>query len=549
MSQSAPPLAMKPTGTGRTGSWPLVAAGLALVAAKLWLVSAQPVIAIGPNYVDESGFLRLGLSLAEGRGLGPYDQYTLIKGPGYPLFVAGAWGLGVPLLLAQHVLYAAACAALCVACRSLVPAPTARLALFALLLWNPMTYQTHLLRPLREGIYPAQVLGCIAAALALANARGARIGRLAGAALALGLALAWLWLTREEGPWVLPALAIAGAGLALDLARRPARDALPRLACYALAGAVPIAATAGWSLHNALVYGMPAAFELKLPEFRAACGALQRATVDPPHRLVALPRATRERLYEVSPVFAELRPAFEGRMGANWVQASTSMIGELAGRGEIAGGWWLWALRAAASRSGWHASGATARERYAALAREVNAACDEGRIACGPPHDSLMPPLQRSDAWPALRATARATLYVMRMQDASAHVAPSRAPPGELALFQRATHTRTAEPADARRRHVGLEAVASGYRVLVPLLSVAALGALAWRGRRLPAPAAVTLAALGLLFATRVALIGLIDAVSFPAVTPYHLAAAYPVWLAFCGLAIATCARVRAPGR
>jgi len=26
---------------------------------------------------------------------------------------------------------------------------------------------------------------------------------------------------------------------------------------------------------------------------------------------------------------------------------------------------------------------------------------------------------------------------------------------------------------------------------------------------------------------------------SFPAVNPVHLAAAYPVWLAFCGLAIA----------
>jgi hypothetical protein len=63
----------------------------------------------------------------------------------------------------------------------------------------------------------------------------------------------------------------------------------------------------------------------------------------------------------------------------------------------------------------------------------------------------------------------------------------------------------------------------------------------------MPAPAAFFMAAHGVLFVTRVALIGLIEVTSFPAVTPYHLAAAYPLWLAFCGVAIATCAQARAP--
>jgi hypothetical protein len=533
--------------------WLLVAIGASLAAAKLWLVADQPVWAFAPNYVDDSGFLQHGLNLAQGKGLGPYNGWRLIKGPGYPLFIAFAWRLGVPLLLAQHVFYAAACAAFCVACRSLVPSPRVRLALFALLLWNPMTFQTQMLRPLREGIYPAQTLLCIAAALEVANARWASLRRLAIAALAFGVALAWYWLTREEGVWVIPALAIASAGLAVDLARRRPPDALWRMGCFGLAAAVPIAACAAWSYHNRIVYGVPATVELKTAEFRAAAGALQRATVDSPHRLVALPRATRERLYAVSPTFAELRPMLEGPSGESWVRASTSVIKELEGQGEIAGGWWLWALRGAAAGRGWHATGDRALARYAALAREVNAACDTGQIPCGPPHDSLIPPLSRAHLLPTVAATLRAGAFVVRMEESTAHATPSYAPPEERSLFRRATNTRLSGPGESERgglaaaRNAGLEAVGSGYRVLVPLLSAAALGVLAWRGRTLPASSALVLAALGVLFATRLALSGLIDATSFPAVNPVHLAAAYPVWLAWCGLALAACWQARGP--
>ena len=70
-------------GSGRErGAWPFLAAGVALVATKLWLVAALPLVVFAPNYVDDSGFVQLGLNLARGEGLGRYFHYTLIKGPG-----------------------------------------------------------------------------------------------------------------------------------------------------------------------------------------------------------------------------------------------------------------------------------------------------------------------------------------------------------------------------------------------------------------------------------------------------------------------------------
>src|SRR3954471_132435 len=37
---------------------------------------------------DDMLFVKLGGYLAEGKWLGPYDQFTLMKGPGYPAFLA-----------------------------------------------------------------------------------------------------------------------------------------------------------------------------------------------------------------------------------------------------------------------------------------------------------------------------------------------------------------------------------------------------------------------------------------------------------------------------
>src|ERR1700681_4912126 len=44
---------------------------------------------------DDTLFVKLGRYLAEGKWLGPFDQSTLMKGPGYPLFLALANWLGI----------------------------------------------------------------------------------------------------------------------------------------------------------------------------------------------------------------------------------------------------------------------------------------------------------------------------------------------------------------------------------------------------------------------------------------------------------------------
>ena len=80
-----------------------VAAGLA--ALYLWFVSAQPVVGYAHAGHDDELFLRLAEYIVNGQWLGPYSQFTLMKGCGYPLFIAGVFKLGLPLPLAEHSFY------------------------------------------------------------------------------------------------------------------------------------------------------------------------------------------------------------------------------------------------------------------------------------------------------------------------------------------------------------------------------------------------------------------------------------------------------------
>ena len=74
-------------------------------AARIWLACHTNYAAVPTGPYDEELQVRLGLSLASGKWLGAYNQYTLIKGIVYPLFLAFCgkigitYGLGLGLLM------------------------------------------------------------------------------------------------------------------------------------------------------------------------------------------------------------------------------------------------------------------------------------------------------------------------------------------------------------------------------------------------------------------------------------------------------------------
>ncbi|WP_415908504.1 hypothetical protein [Oleiharenicola sp. Vm1] len=372
-------------GSLRRHWWVWVAAALAL--AKLALLRAQPIYAIGNAIHDDQLFLKLARSIADGQWLGPYDNLTLAKGPVYPAFVALNHFLGLPLRFTEELVYIAACALAVRALRPLALAGWACLLVFATLLVNPLTYEgQEMTRILRQHLtVPFALLVCAAlVGLALRRDRGF-VARLPWALL-FGLTLGLFWLTREEGIWILGMVAFLSALAFSPLAIGPARGrTLALLLSAVAAAAAPYLTVASLNERH---YGWFGPSEFHARDFRDAYGALVRVRVGPQYPYIAVTREAREAIYSVSPAFAELRPFLEGKIGYDWADGTAFHREER----QIAAGWFMWAFRDAVAAAGHYSSAREALAFYRRIADEVNRACDQGRIPARGPRSGFAPP-------------------------------------------------------------------------------------------------------------------------------------------------------------
>ena len=377
----------------------------------LWLANVFSLQLILHATHDDALFLRLASALARGKWLSRYDQLILIKGMGYPAFVALVYRLGLPLLLAQHLLYVLACAVFCYAVRDLLERAGLRALLFLMLLFNPTTWL--LPRVIRDHFYMSLTLLLLACAAGALNALRAPLRELAAWTSGAGLALAALWHTREEGLWLVPMWLcwMLCASLAVWQARRERRQRLGLILATPL---FPLACGLLIATLNFAVYGTFTTTELTGGAFAAAFGATLRVTQQQPQRYLPMPAETRERLYRVSPAFAELRTFFEGPGGQAWKDfclAGLTPCGQ-----EFVGGWYLFAFREAVSSRGYYNSAPQAQAYYERLAAEVNRACASGALACGPPRQTVAPPVRREDVTYIIQSWRRAFVFLARFE-------------------------------------------------------------------------------------------------------------------------------------
>lgn len=418
--------------------WPSLAA-LGLVLAKLWLTGAQTVTALGMADHDDRLFLRLADALLSGHWLGKYDYLILIKAPFYPLWIALVHFLGIPLLLSQQILYAVACWVFVVALRPLLRGEGGRLLLFTLLLFNPISFQDGAAtRVMREGIYPALTLLVAACAFAIALRSGRESPCPRRWLMGLGVALAAFWLTREEGVWMLP---LVGICLAWAACRSHGGNILSLVAGFVIPGLIwagAVATVAGINKHQ---YGVFTTAEQKWAPFLSAYGALTRVRHAHWNPYVPVPQEARERIYAASPAFAELRPFLEGRIGRDRIEDSCQALSIC---DDIAGGWFQWALRGAIRAAGHYGSGPDAARYYRRLAREVNRACDEGRLDCLPPRASLLSPWRSDYFRPWVDAVFRGGKELFGFAGTQPVPGPSAGPRERLFFFEDLTRTRLA---------------------------------------------------------------------------------------------------------
>jgi hypothetical protein len=522
---------------------------LAFVAAviifKLWLVSGQTVQAIPAAAHDDFLFIENARNVAEFRWLGSYTNARLAKGSGYPLWLALNSWFHAPVLLTQHLLYLAACLATTAALREHVGRRWIRGAIFLLLALNPATYTEHVTRTVREGIYPALALFIAAGVI---GSVGANLSR--GWLVTLGFFLAWFRITREEWPWILP---LVGIGVAVFLLRAiPAeKDERRRRLAWGLAPAGMLVATlVGVCTLNFIRYDFFGTTDFTDGNYPKAVSALYRVTPPNWRQYVAVSRETRAMLYEVSPAFRELKPFLEGPTGDIWARITADNRMPVP-EGEIAYGWFQWAIRDAVHQAGYDTEAKT-QAYYQRLTAEIQAAFDSGRLPRIRRQFSTLPPWDSELRRPFGEAIRRGIFRTATFDNLVFDPLPSQQfdLTERVALYRRMTGTALTPPdvvphAPSRDLRVRtMKAIHLGYSVAVPFLL--GLTACIWVLRSFQN---LKERQLGILWVVaggvaaslvlRIALLAWLDVTAHPAIDPLYLSAAYPMGLLFAGLVAA----------
>ncbi len=361
--------------------------GLLLLSAKLWLVQAHPLMATDTPH-DDLLFVSQAHNLLSGSWLGDYDQLTLIKGQFYPLFIALGYYLSIPLLLLQQLLFALASFVAVWAVVPLVKNRWLLLLFFLVLVFNPFSYNYPAVgRVLRLGIYAPLGILVFATILGLVVRSGGSWKRTLGWAAAGGFFLAAFWNTREESIWIVPSLVILYIPLVWSLRQCSWRAALGRLIVFLLPFLILFSANAALVHKNNAAYGIPARIELDTPEFKSAYGGLLRIKTDDWRQYFPVTSAARQKAYEVSPAFREIKAYLDGSIGKRWMALCVC--------DDLPAAFFIWAFRDSVAAAGYHQNGPETLDYYRRMGTEIDEACDNGTLDCRPRITSLIPAWHR----------------------------------------------------------------------------------------------------------------------------------------------------------
>jgi hypothetical protein len=373
---------------------------IAITLMKTFLATHQTIVALPCAIHDDALFVQTASTILNGNWLGIYNEVILAKGPFWPIFLALCFVMGMPSLLGEHLLFAAACLLLT---RSLMPlfnrmTPWLAIPFYLLLLFHPVA--TGLPRILRNPIYV--YLGMLVAAAAIAlylRRKELTISAMLGWGSLLGFSYAFFWMTREESIWMLPLIIMLGLCVCYEVYQHKSQ----RLKRAFICAAIPIVCffiAIGWvCFHNYRHYHYFGITDIRSKPYCDAVGAITRVKSKKWHPSIILNRETSAAIAKVSPTYGKLEPLLNldewSKHASIWAYY-VPLFGNPKDLRETDAGHYIWAFRgsvaALANREYGELNVASTNKVLKRVSDEVNKACDSGLLECGPRRSSIVAP-------------------------------------------------------------------------------------------------------------------------------------------------------------
>ncbi|MFI3135880.1 MAG: hypothetical protein QX197_03795 [Methylococcaceae bacterium] len=293
---------------------------------------------------------------------------------------------------------------------------------------------------------------------------------------------------------------------------------------------------------------------MKSAEFISAYGSLSRVNPDSRQRFIPVTKSSRAAIYNVSPAYREISPYLDAET-SSW--SSSCKAYSNTSCGEIAGGFFMWALRDAVAKAGYYKTGAAATTYYWRLTQEIDNACEQKLLTCSAERHTLLPIIDRDDIGHIFTAfitgineIIRPTIYQSESMRAYWVLFGSSGDNSAIDYFSTIIHDPIA-PLEHSNEHARYSKNMQENKQIKILLILEDLYQLSFT----PLLLACTLcfiykiklmfsnksldilwllnASLLLAITIRIIILAIIDATSFPAINPLYISPAYPLTLLF----------------
>lgn len=375
--------------TNKRNAWIfwLFVLGLAIV--KQYLVYDLPIYAISNALPDDGLMVYLAEKLRNGQWLGSYQRLTLVKGIGYPLFLAISNVLPLNYLSISSLFYTISVLCMVYAVKPIFKTYKSLAVLYTILLFSPvaaslLTFQ----RVYRNSISAAQVILIIGSFAGMYFRREWPVKRQLPWLFGAIVGLVSFYYTREDAIWIMPFVLVVTLiyiGTVCyrfwtfnkkDLLIRVAMILLPLL-CVTVTGQ-----TIGFL--NQHYYGTSVVNELNDGSFAEMMKTIYSVEDEEQLKQVSVSRAKLETLYKNSATLSSIREEMDVQFAVWCGDEEYSKVWE------IEDGWFFWILRDAMSAAGHYESADAMSSFCNAVTKELQTAITEGRVEERPTMPSAM---------------------------------------------------------------------------------------------------------------------------------------------------------------
>ncbi len=355
----------------------LFAAAFVLTVVRIWIAAAAPTFfSQGP--ADDALLMDHAFSLLQGGWLGPYNEYTLVKGISFSAFTAVSCLTRIPYTVLVILFYVLAAGTMVWALKKAVKSPVLLFILYILLIYAvPSLCVSLFQRVYRNSVSGPAVLLLFALYIGLHFSESGKKSRVWIAVFA-GVVLLFVMNLREDNFWLFPFLITASLVTVFGKKTRIAKKVVQTAILFLIPWFILLAGNQLISWRNLRRYGVYTVNDRSDTAFRDVAVQVLKADAGD----VANPEAvwvSREQFEAV----IDASPSLTGIRDELFLSYDF-YAPEWGDDGNCYGDFFVWALRQGATRAGLYGSGNQAEAFWKQVRAELDSAYKNGTLSARP---------------------------------------------------------------------------------------------------------------------------------------------------------------------